>query len=103
MRQHRGYQLFMFLGINMPFYKDIALSFDKDPFSEDVVTKVDINSVRQALKVLVLTNPGEKPFDPNFGAGVSGLLQENLCRVKRELKIIQFKNLADSMFVTLMV
>lgn len=62
----------------MPFYKDIALSFDKDPFSKDILTKVDVSAVKQALKVLVLTNPGEKPFDPNFGAGVSGLLFENL-------------------------
>ena len=62
----------------MPFYKDIALSFDKDPFSKDILTKVDASAVKQALKVLVLTNPGEKPFDPNFGAGVSGLLFENL-------------------------
>lgn len=61
----------------MTYYKDFDLNFGMNPFSKDVLTKVDVNSVRQALKVLVLTNPGEKPFAPEYGCGIAGLLFEN--------------------------
>ena len=35
------------------------------------------SAVRQNFKNLVLTTPGERIMDPNFGCGASGLLFEN--------------------------
>jgi len=34
-------------------------------------------TVRQNFKMLILTNPGEKVMDPNFGVGLRRLLFEN--------------------------
>lgn len=56
-------------------YSDIDLTFEARP-SGDVFKKVDAAAVKQAVKNVLLTNPGEKPFLPNFGAGLSGLLFE---------------------------
>jgi phage baseplate assembly protein W len=56
-------------------YKDIDLVFDARP-SGDVYKKTDAAAVKQAVKNLLLTNPGEKPFLPEFGAGLNRLLFE---------------------------
>ena len=54
-------------------YKDIDLSFEAKP-SGDVYKKVDAAAVKQAVKNLLLTNHGEKPFEPFYGANLQGLL-----------------------------
>jgi phage baseplate assembly protein W len=56
-------------------YSDIDLTFTKKP-SGDVYKKVDGAAVKQAVKNLLLTTPGEKPFNPYFGAGLNSLLFE---------------------------
>lgn len=58
-------------------YKDVDLTFEARP-SGDIYKKVDAAAVKQAVKTLLLTEPGEKPFKPNFGAGLGGLLFELL-------------------------
>jgi len=57
-------------------FSDIDLSFQERP-SGDIYKKVDVAAVKQAVKNLLLTNYGEKPFKPYFGANLSGLLFEN--------------------------
>lgn len=54
-------------------YTDIDLSFTARP-SGDIYKKVDAAAVRQAVKTLLLTNYGEKPFAPLFGANLHSLL-----------------------------
>jgi phage baseplate assembly protein W len=56
-------------------YVDIDLAFLARP-SGDVYKKTDAAAVKQAVKNLLLTSPGEKPFKPRFGAGLGGLLFE---------------------------
>ena len=41
------------------------------------LNKTIIESVRQNLKNLILTSPGEKVMDPEFGVGVQRILFEN--------------------------
>ena len=54
-------------------YKDIDLSFAKAP-SGDVYKKIDLASVKQSVKNLLLTNHHEKPFAAKFGADIRSLL-----------------------------
>lgn len=54
-------------------YKDIDLSFEPRP-SGDIYKKQDAAAVKQAVKNLLLTNHGEKPFEPFYGANLQGLL-----------------------------
>jgi phage baseplate assembly protein W len=56
-------------------YSDLDLTFTKKP-SGDVYKKTDAAAVKQAVKNLLLTTPGEKPFNPYFGGGLNSLLFE---------------------------
>lgn len=56
-------------------YSDLDLTFTKKP-SGDVYRKTDASAVKQAVKNLLLTNIGEKPFNPFFGGGLNDLLFE---------------------------
>ncbi|MAI37809.1 MAG: hypothetical protein CBB67_005910 [Alteromonadaceae bacterium TMED7] len=57
-------------------YKDIDMAFKPNVLTKDVSKKVDVNAVKQALKNVLLTRKGEKPFEPNYGSGVYDLLFE---------------------------
>lgn len=59
-------------------FKDFSVNFDKNPFTDDLSVVNDDNSIKQAVKNLILTAPGEKPFQPLVGSAVSQLLFEPL-------------------------
>jgi phage baseplate assembly protein W len=56
-------------------FRDIDLTFTNRP-SGDIFKKTEAAAVKQAVRNLILTNYNEKPFKPNFGAGIQGLLFE---------------------------
>ena len=56
-------------------YKDLDLSFAIKQ-SGELYKKVDAAAVRQSVKTLVSTHRFEKPFQPDFGADIRGLLFE---------------------------
>ena len=59
-------------------FKDIAMAFGKNPFTDDANVVKNDNAIKQAIKNLVLTTPGEKPFQPLTGSSVNDLLFEPL-------------------------
>lgn len=55
-----------------------SFPFKVDPDDSDYILVDKVNAlVRQNLKNLVLTNPGERIMDPNFGVGIKRFLFEN--------------------------
>ena len=58
-------------------FKDISASFQINPLNDDLIALKNENAIARALKNLVLTVPGEKPFQPEVGSRVSALLFEN--------------------------
>jgi phage baseplate assembly protein W len=54
-------------------YADVDLSFVNKP-SGDIYKKNDGAAVKQAVKNLLLTNHGEKPFSPYFGGDLNRFL-----------------------------
>ena len=54
-------------------YRDIDLTLTKKP-TGDVYKKESLDSVKQAVKNLLLTNEYEKPFRPFFGGNLNNLL-----------------------------
>jgi phage baseplate assembly protein W len=54
-------------------YSDVDLSFAKKA-NGDIFKKTDAASVKQAVKNLLLTNHGEKPFQPRFGGDLNRFL-----------------------------
>jgi phage baseplate assembly protein W len=57
-------------------FRDVALSFSRNPLTGDINILKDENAIKNAVKNIVLTKPGEKLFEPNFGSRVTDLLFE---------------------------
>lgn len=58
-------------------YKDLDISFYKNSTTGDIYTKTDIDAVKSSVKLLVLTQLGERPFNPDLGSDVYSSLFEN--------------------------
>lgn len=58
------------------YFSDFLTSFDKSPLSSDLARTTNENSVKQSLRNIVLTNLGERLFQPTIGGNVNRLLFE---------------------------
>ena len=62
---------------NVKQYRDLDLFFGRK--TNDELNKVtDIEAVKRSVRNLILTNTFEKPFHPEIGGNVRGLLFENM-------------------------
>ena len=59
-------------------FKDISMSFQSNPLNSDLIVIKNVNAITRSIRNIVLTTPGEKFFDPDFGSNVSRLLFENV-------------------------
>lgn len=71
-------------------YKDLNVAFTRHPITSDVTTKANEESIKQALRNLVLLNKNEKPFHSNIGGGIYDMLFENMDEPGTET-IIQYE------------
>jgi phage baseplate assembly protein W len=58
-------------------YSDIDLKFRVIPNSGDIALKKDILAVKQSVINILMTNRGEKVFNPDFGGSLRDYLFEN--------------------------
>lgn len=58
-------------------YSDIPLAFTIHPNTKDIRPITDVNAIKQAVKVLVLSNFSDRPFHPELGGNVTRYLFEN--------------------------
>ena len=58
-------------------YSDLDFRFIANPNTQDLALKYDIESVKQSVINILLTNAGERPFNPKFGGGLNGYLFDN--------------------------
>ena len=61
---------------NVRQYTDLDLFFNKKATSKDISKVTDIQAVKRSVRNLILTNHYEKPFHPEIGSGVRGMLFE---------------------------
>ena len=61
---------------NVRQYTDVDLFFNKKATSKDISKVTDIQAVKRSVRNLILTNHYEKPFHPEIGSGVRGILFE---------------------------
>ncbi len=59
-------------------FKDININFKKHPVTDDLVVSRDASAIKQAIVNLLLTNKGERPFNPDYGSNIRSYLFEPL-------------------------
>ena len=57
-------------------YTDVDFNLTPHPSSGDLILKTDKEAVKRSVRNIMLTNNYERPFKPNFGANLRGLLFE---------------------------
>lgn len=73
-------------------YADLNLNFKRHPNTADVKPLKDIDAVKNAVKNLLLTNFGDRPFQPEVGSNITSLLFEpadifTALSLKQEIKL----------------
>ena len=59
-------------------YKDLSMSFKQNPLNNDLIVLRNENAIARSIRNIILTIPGEKFFNEDFGSNVSKLLFDNL-------------------------
>ena len=59
-------------------FKDVNITFKKHPVTDDLVVSRDASAIKQAIVNLLLTNKGEKLFNPEYGSDIRAYLFEPL-------------------------
>ena len=59
-------------------FKDISMTFQSNPLNDDLIGLKNANAIARSIRNIVMTYPGEKFFQPDFGSRVSRLLFENV-------------------------
>jgi phage baseplate assembly protein W len=73
---HTDAQAFNDSARNVRQYTDLDLFFNKKATSRDISIVTDIQAVKRSIRNLILTDHYEKPFHPEIGSGVRGILFE---------------------------
>lgn len=61
-----------------PGFKDISMSFQRNPLTNDLIALKNENAIARSVRNIVFTLPGEKFFNEDFGSRISKSLFENL-------------------------
>jgi len=77
-------------------FKDISMSFGSNPLTDDLIALKNENAISRSVRNIVMTLPGEKPFNPNFGSNVSALLFESMDEVTSSLIVDEIRTSIDN-------
>ena len=77
-------------------FKDISMSFGANPLTNDLIAIKNANAISRSVRNIILTLPGEKPFQPNFGSNVSAILFENMDYISSNLIVDEIKTSLDN-------
>ena len=58
-------------------FADVETDFETNPATDDVLRIKNAEAIKRSIRNIVLTNKGERPFNPRFGSNVTALLFEN--------------------------
>jgi len=58
-------------------YSDFDMDLTRHPVTNDVSRKTNENAVKDSIKNIILTDFGERPFQPNFGGNIRAQLFES--------------------------
>lgn len=70
---------------NSRTYTDLNLAFTRHPSTGDVTKKTNVEAIKASLKNLIQTKNYERPFHPEIGCQIHGLLFENFTPVIKQI------------------
>lgn len=59
------------------FFKDLPLDFTPHPVTGDVRPVTNETAIRRSIMNIVMTSPGQKPFQPKYGCNIKNFLFAN--------------------------
>ena len=59
-------------------FRDLNIAFKKHPVTDDLVVSKDAVAIKQAIVNVLLTNKGERLFNPTYGSDIRSYLFEPL-------------------------
>lgn len=80
------------------------MPLDLDENSRFVMITDSLSNIKQKLKMIVLTNPGEKLMEPEFGLGIKKYLFEptsGIVEMNSTLNTVDMKNLRSTLLSNL--
>ena len=81
---------------NVRQYTDLDLFFGKKATSKDISKVTDVQAVKRSVRNLILTNHYEKPFHPEIGSGVRGILFEPMTPITAHILTLQIENVIEN-------
>ena len=66
--------------VSKPFI-DISATFQTNPLNSDLIALKNENAISRSIRNLILTQPGDKPFQPDLGSEVYESLFETLDQI----------------------
>ena len=62
-------------------FRDISATFQINPINDDLIALKNENAIARSVRNLILTSPGDKPFQPEVGSRVSEMLFESMDKI----------------------
>ena len=62
-------------------FKDISATFQINPLNRDLIALNNSYAIARSIRNLIMTVPGDRPFNPVLGSQVTNLVFENLDKV----------------------
>lgn len=78
-------------------YSDIDITFTRHPISNDITKKTDADAVKRSVRNIVMTNHYERPFKPNFGGNIRGMLFELNTQLKTRIAANRLRDLIEKL------
>lgn len=69
-------------------YVDLPFFISKNPFTNDLNVVKDSQVIKQNMKNLIFTAPGERPFNHNLGSGANDLYTIDTNNIQERVPII---------------
>lgn len=58
-------------------FTDVDTDFETSPVTDDVLRIKNVEAIKRSIRNIILTNKGERPFNPIFGSNIRAFLFEN--------------------------
>jgi phage baseplate assembly protein W len=65
-------------------FKDLSMSFQISPLNNDLIAIRNETAIARSIRNIVLTQPGERFFNNEFGSSVSNSLFENMSDISAD-------------------